>query len=72
MHDGRRGGGTGGSVQRVCPVSYTHLDVYKRQGMDAPYQLLKWPEAARRIGQLVEDGLYLTDEEQQQLSLIHI
>ena len=42
------------------------ISVIRGTGMDAPYQLLKWPEAARRIGQLVEDGLYLTDEEEQQ------
>ena len=42
------------------------ISVIRGTGMDAPYQLLKWPEAARRIGRLVKDGLYLTDEEEQQ------
>ena len=42
------------------------ISVIHGTGMDAPYQLLKWPEAARRIGRLVKDGLYLTDEEEQQ------
>ncbi|MCQ5090335.1 N-6 DNA methylase, partial [Ruthenibacterium lactatiformans] len=40
------------------------ISVIRGTGMDAPYQLLKWPEAARRIGQLVENGLYLTGEGQ--------
>ena len=42
------------------------ISVIRGTGMDAPYQLLKWPEVARRIGRLVKDGLYLTDEEEQQ------
>ena len=28
------------------------ISVIRGTGMDAPYQLLKWPEAARRIGRL--------------------
>ena len=30
------GQGKGGSWSNIRPVSYTHLDVYKRQGCDQP------------------------------------
>ena len=37
----------GGTLLAVFPVSYTHLDVYKRQTLDNVEALQRWPEVFR-------------------------
>ena len=43
------GGACGGEKMRMIPVSYTHLDVYKRQEMACGAYLSAWKEKKVRI-----------------------
>ena len=36
-------------ISRVTPVSYTHLDVYKRQGVTWPFLRLRGRSSARLV-----------------------
>ena len=60
---------------RMCAVSYTHLDVYKRQMLDIAYNLKA--RNAKRIFTyatyaIFTNGLASFDKAYQELSLIHI
>ena len=46
------------SRRGVTPVSYTHLDVYKRQAFDVAYVRPQNPTPQRRIGALLRERVH--------------
>ena len=61
---------SGAQANRAVPVSYTHLDVYKRQAIDAVAQLSVDVGIPTKLEAIKEDDLDFLAESA--LSLIHI